>query len=42
MTRFLLGIVVGIILTLLFFEIYPGGIDEASNDLNRAIAAHAP
>jgi hypothetical protein len=42
MAKFFIGVLFGIAITMLFFENFPGGIQEAVGSAKRAIQAYTP
>lgn len=42
MTRFVVGLLAGIGLMLIFQDLYPGGIEEVGRNVNRFIEANTP
>jgi hypothetical protein len=42
MARFVVGLIVGIGLTLMFQDLYPGGFEEVGRHLSRFIEANTP
>jgi hypothetical protein len=42
MTRFVVGMLAGIGLILIFQDLFPGGIEEVGRDVNRFVEANTP
>ena len=42
MAKFIVGLLLGVGLTLVFYETYPDGIAEAAHDISQLIAANTP